>query len=234
VGGFIGPVAEYSHAGGRCSITGGYVYRGAGGALPSGAYVYGDLCTGEILQLLPAAGGGAQSVLLDTGLTIASFGEDEAGELYVVGLGGTVDRLVASVDPGAGPPPGGDAGGGVAVSADGGGGGCFIATAAYGSPRATEVQALRRFRDRYLLQTRSGRLLVAGYNRVSPSLADWLRAHPWAKPVVRTALHPVVRWAEVALASPALAAGLTGGLLLLGPLGVLVHRARRAAPRGRP
>ena len=42
---------------------------------------------------------GAVQVLLDTGLSISSFGEDAAGELYVVGLGGTVHRLVA--DPGA-------------------------------------------------------------------------------------------------------------------------------------
>ena len=37
-----------SHSSGRCSITGGYVYRGAQGALPGGTYVYGDYCSGEI------------------------------------------------------------------------------------------------------------------------------------------------------------------------------------------
>jgi hypothetical protein len=40
--------------------------------------------------------GTAQSVLRDTSINISSFGEDEAGELYVVGLGGTVHRLVNS------------------------------------------------------------------------------------------------------------------------------------------
>jgi hypothetical protein len=49
-------------------------------------------CSGEIF----AWDGTAQSVLLETGLNIASFGEDEAGELYVVGLGGTVHRIVGS------------------------------------------------------------------------------------------------------------------------------------------
>ena len=42
------PVFDYAHAGGRCSITGGYVYRGTQDALPPGTYVYGDYCSGEI------------------------------------------------------------------------------------------------------------------------------------------------------------------------------------------
>lgn len=88
--GLIPPIAEYVHSAGRCSITGGYVYRGANQTLPSGTYVYADFCTGEIFSL----GGGAQNVLLDTGMNISSFGEDEAGEIYVVGLGGTVHRLI--------------------------------------------------------------------------------------------------------------------------------------------
>ena len=65
------------------------MYRGARATLPAGTYVYADYCTGEIFQLQ----GGTSSVLLDTGLSIASFGEDEAGEIYVVGLGGTVHRI---------------------------------------------------------------------------------------------------------------------------------------------
>ena len=88
-GGFTPPIAEYSHTGGRCSVTGGYVYRGSRGVLPAGTYVFGDFCTGEIFTLA----GGTSGVLLDTTLNISSFGEDEAGELYVVGLGGTVYRL---------------------------------------------------------------------------------------------------------------------------------------------
>ena len=87
--GFTPPVAEYLHTAGRCSITGGYVYRGSRQTLPAGAYVYGDFCTGEVFMLA----GGRQTLLLDTTLGISSFGEDEAGELYVVGLGGSVHRL---------------------------------------------------------------------------------------------------------------------------------------------
>lgn len=88
--GLIPPVAEYAHEKGRCSITGGYVYRGA--RLPSldGAYLYGDYCSGEIFALA----GGRQHTLLKTELAIASFGQDQDGELFVVGHGGSIHRLV--------------------------------------------------------------------------------------------------------------------------------------------
>jgi len=87
------PIFDYdTHALGRCAITGGYVYRGSSGALPSGTYVYGDYCSGEIL----AWNGSTQSLLLDTTMNISSFGEDEQGELYVVNLGGTVSRIVSA------------------------------------------------------------------------------------------------------------------------------------------
>ncbi len=88
---FIAPIAEYNNTGaaGRCSITGGYVYRGSQQSLPPGAYIYGDYCSGEILMLRE----GVQTVLLDTSLNISSFGEDEAGELYVVAIGGSVQRI---------------------------------------------------------------------------------------------------------------------------------------------
>ncbi len=87
--GFIPPLFEYNHSGGRCSVTGGYVYRGAKLSLPFGSYVYGDYCTGEIFLLT----GNTQEVLLDTNLNISSFGEDEAGEIYVAGLAGAIYRI---------------------------------------------------------------------------------------------------------------------------------------------
>ncbi len=83
------PLTEYAHTGGRCSITGGYVYRGARASLPFGSYVFADFCTGEIFIFDT----GGQRLLLDTSRSISSFGEDEAGELYIVGLGGTVERI---------------------------------------------------------------------------------------------------------------------------------------------
>ncbi len=89
------PIFQYGHTLGRCSVTGGYVYRGAGGALPVGSYVYADYCTGEIFLW----NNNTQTMLLDTSRAISSYGEDEVGEIYVVGLGGTVDRLVAAGTP---------------------------------------------------------------------------------------------------------------------------------------
>jgi glucose/arabinose dehydrogenase len=94
--GFIPPVHEYGHTGDRCSVTGGYVYRGAAGVLPLGGYVFGDYCTGEIFLLK----NGVASRLLDTAFRISSFGEDEPGELYVVDhLGGAAYRLTRGTSP---------------------------------------------------------------------------------------------------------------------------------------
>lgn len=88
------PIAEYSHAFG-CSITGGYVYRGEAFPAMNGVYFYGDYCSGIMWGLAPGADGGWQSMQLgETGARIASFGEDEAGEVYLVDMGGTVYRLV--------------------------------------------------------------------------------------------------------------------------------------------
>jgi glucose/arabinose dehydrogenase len=88
--GLIPPVAEYGHDKGRCSITGGYVYRGSRLPALRGAYLYGDFCSGEIFALVK----GIQQTLLATGIRIASFGQDQEGELYVVGHGGTIHRIV--------------------------------------------------------------------------------------------------------------------------------------------
>ena len=90
---FKPPLFDYSHSDGRCSLTGGYVYRGSQNALPAGTYVYGDYCSGEIF----AWDGNTQKVLLDTTLNISSFGEDEDGELYVIGLGGSISKIVPTV-----------------------------------------------------------------------------------------------------------------------------------------
>lgn len=95
--GHIPPISEYSHSAGRCSITGGYVYRGVRSSLPTGAYVFADYCTGEIFQM--QTGLNTSPVLLDTAMNITSFGEDESGEIYVVGQGGTVHRIANPTPP---------------------------------------------------------------------------------------------------------------------------------------
>jgi glucose/arabinose dehydrogenase len=91
--GFSLPVAEYDHSSG-CSVTGGYVYRGSSLPALQGAYIYGDYCSGIIWALRPAGGGAWRATeLLRSALNISSFGEDEAGELYVVHHGGSILRL---------------------------------------------------------------------------------------------------------------------------------------------
>ena len=117
----------------------------------------------------------------------------------------------------------------------GGGGGCFIATAAFGSPLAVEVQVLREFRDRVLLTNAPGRGLVRAYYRHSPPLAHMIERNETLRAATRGALRPVLWWVYLALASPALALALCGGTLVAGPITtvLLLHARRsRAAHRG--
>lgn len=89
-GNYIMPLFQYSHTAGRCSITGGYVYRGTQGSLPLGVYTHADYCTGEIWIWQ-----NSQQVLLqDTPRQVVSFGEDEDGEIYVCYSNGQIDKMV--------------------------------------------------------------------------------------------------------------------------------------------
>ncbi|MEW6286884.1 MAG: PQQ-dependent sugar dehydrogenase [Chloroflexota bacterium] len=91
--GLTDPVAEYSHSEGGCSVTGGYVYRGA---MPEwdGIYLYGDYCTGFIWGLMRLDGAWQTQVLFDTDVNITSFGQDKNGEVYLLADGGEVYQLV--------------------------------------------------------------------------------------------------------------------------------------------
>lgn len=84
--GTVLPVAEYTHDQG-CSITGGYVYRGANFPQLNGIYLFGDYCSGQVWMLRELAPGRWwQRAALQTDLQISSFGEDQAGELYITSL----------------------------------------------------------------------------------------------------------------------------------------------------
>ncbi len=90
---FILPVAEYTHADG-CSITGGYVYRGSFNPDLHGIYLYGDYCSGNIWTLFKTEQGEwKSSIWMRTSLSISSFGEDEAGEIYIIDHGGGIYLL---------------------------------------------------------------------------------------------------------------------------------------------
>jgi glucose/arabinose dehydrogenase len=87
IDGYVQPIAEYSHADG-CSVIGGYVYRGSAQPELDGVYVFGDWCSGRIFTLQVDEGTVTPKTVLESGLTISSLGEDEAGELYLVDHGG--------------------------------------------------------------------------------------------------------------------------------------------------
>ena len=89
---FVAPVATYGREDG-CSVTGGYVYRGAAAPAFRGQYFYADYCSGKVWTL-PAAGAGKRAGRhVATVPSPSSFGEDAAGELYVISLDGGLYRL---------------------------------------------------------------------------------------------------------------------------------------------
>lgn len=91
------PAAEYDHGGDRCSITGGYVYRGTCMPDLQGRYFYADYCSDQVWTFEYAGGQAAELQELPGGLGISkivSFGEDATGELYVINLDGDVYRIV--------------------------------------------------------------------------------------------------------------------------------------------
>jgi glucose/arabinose dehydrogenase len=91
------PVAEYDHAGGHCSVTGGYVYRGRAFPNLAGVYIFGDYCSGVIWATVPAEDGSwTTTQVLESGAQLSSFGEDESGEMYATDLtSGTIYQVVA-------------------------------------------------------------------------------------------------------------------------------------------
>jgi glucose/arabinose dehydrogenase len=94
------PIFAYTQEVGGCSVIGGYVYRGEAVPALRGVYLLADYCSG----LLWGVGRGDNgewlaSAPMETGTRISSFGEDAAGELYVVDLGGAVSKVVGERSP---------------------------------------------------------------------------------------------------------------------------------------
>ncbi|MDQ7848939.1 MAG: PQQ-dependent sugar dehydrogenase [Armatimonadota bacterium] len=91
--GLILPIAEYRTSLG-CAVTGGHVYRGSRIPDLMGRYLFADYCGGQLWSLRESGGRWVMETLLATELQISSFGEDQAGELYVVDHRGAVYRIV--------------------------------------------------------------------------------------------------------------------------------------------
>ena len=91
--GHVPPVFEYRHTLG-CSVTGGYVYRGSAMPQLEAVYIFGDYCTGRIWAMYRDGDlNWHTNELANTGWPISSFGEDEAGEIYLVDYSGTIYRI---------------------------------------------------------------------------------------------------------------------------------------------
>jgi glucose/arabinose dehydrogenase len=100
----VDPIYDYPHGDMGGTVIGGYVYRGTGEAGLDGTYFFGDFNSGKIFSLRET--GGAIGSFMDRtaelgtpfgGFTLSAFGEDAAGNLYVMGLNGDVYRFAAAV-----------------------------------------------------------------------------------------------------------------------------------------
>ncbi len=91
---YINPIIEYNHDDGRCSVTGGYVYRGTAFPALDGKYFYGDYCTGDLYYTEQVSGMWDTTPVAQTGHRITTFGEDSAGELYMASYkSGTIFQI---------------------------------------------------------------------------------------------------------------------------------------------
>ncbi len=94
VSGDVKPVLEYTHDGGNCSVTGGYVIRDPRLSRLNGRYVYGDFCAGDLFTATLRQDGASRPRRLGFHVdALSSFGQDTRGRVYVVSLNGPVYRL---------------------------------------------------------------------------------------------------------------------------------------------
>ena len=92
----IGPIHTYTHESERCSVTGGYVYRGALTPTLNGVYLFADYCSNELFGIERLADGSTAVNLLTLNRApqnVISFGQGPDGEVYVLEIGGRISRL---------------------------------------------------------------------------------------------------------------------------------------------
>lgn len=91
-GTLVEPALTYSHDGGACSVTGGGVYAGSVAAL-RGRYLYADFCSGDVWAATVSGTTLTDPQKIFDVESPASFGVDDAGEMYVVSISGPVHRI---------------------------------------------------------------------------------------------------------------------------------------------
>ena len=121
------------------------------------------------------------------------------------------------------------------------GGGCLIATAAFGSELAPQVQQLREIRDNVVLNTHSGTAFMTGFNQMyysfSPTIADYERENPLFKEAVKIAITPMIstlailNYVDVDSEEEMLGYGigiimLNAGIYIIGPA-IIIYRIRK-------
>ncbi|MBP9074744.1 MAG: PQQ-dependent sugar dehydrogenase, partial [Caldilineaceae bacterium] len=91
------PIHDYAHTQGNCSVTGGFVGRNLDQPGLWGRYLFGDYCSGRIWGLTSDLDGWQADLILESGLRISTFGQDQAGRIYVADItGGGIYRLTTS------------------------------------------------------------------------------------------------------------------------------------------
>jgi glucose/arabinose dehydrogenase len=95
---YVLPVAEYPHTDQQCAVIGGVVYHGTEIPGLDGVYLFGDYCTGQLWGMKRVGGAWQTALLADAPYGISSIGEDENGEIFVVGFGSQrVHRLAPAI-----------------------------------------------------------------------------------------------------------------------------------------
>jgi alpha-tubulin suppressor-like RCC1 family protein len=201
-----------------------------GTVVASGFCKFGQCDVGNWMDIVQVAAGFVPTVGLKSDGTVVAAPEDgECSECHVGGW-----RNIIQVAAGHDHTVGLKSDGTVVAACiwlttivPGSGSGCFIATAAYGTPMAEEIDILRRFRDEYLLTNPLGQGLVNIYYKVSPPVAEFITEHPGLKPVVRAGLSPAVAMSTVVVNTTLAEKVAVVGLFVLFSVTLAVWATRR-------